>query len=256
MTGAVFLQVVLRFLGPAGIDGLEEVPRYPVRLAGDDRRRRGHAPRRAHGARLFRQSARPARPRAGASSSPTPSASLLFLYLIKLSFVLVPNAQLQTSAGPGAAARLRLRRDPGRLRSHHPADGAQSSYRALRSAMAETLLIVFIVFILLGMPISIALGVGALGAAMFYPGAQPDHHPDPLRRPALGFLPAAVGAAVHPGRQHRGARRRGARASSTSPPRWSAASAAGSPTSTSSTACSSAASRARRWPTSRRSARS
>ncbi|NJO24333.1 MAG: TRAP transporter large permease [Sphingomonadales bacterium] len=39
--------------------------------------------------------------------------------------------------------------------------------------MAETLLIVFIVFILLGMPISIALGVGALGAAMFYPVLNP-----------------------------------------------------------------------------------
>jgi tripartite ATP-independent transporter DctM subunit len=39
--------------------------------------------------------------------------------------------------------------------------------------MAETLLIVFIVFILLGMPISIALGVGALGAAMLYPALNP-----------------------------------------------------------------------------------
>ena len=28
MAGAVFLQVVLRFLGSAGIDGLDEVPRY------------------------------------------------------------------------------------------------------------------------------------------------------------------------------------------------------------------------------------
>jgi tripartite ATP-independent transporter DctM subunit len=39
--------------------------------------------------------------------------------------------------------------------------------------MAETLLIVFIVCILLGMPIGIALGVGALGAAMFYPVLNP-----------------------------------------------------------------------------------
>jgi tripartite ATP-independent transporter DctM subunit len=39
--------------------------------------------------------------------------------------------------------------------------------------MAETLLIVFIIFVLLGMPISIALGVGALGAAMFYPVLNP-----------------------------------------------------------------------------------
>jgi C4-dicarboxylate transporter DctM subunit len=39
--------------------------------------------------------------------------------------------------------------------------------------MAETLLIVFIVFLLLGMPISLALGVGALGAAFFYPALNP-----------------------------------------------------------------------------------
>ncbi len=39
--------------------------------------------------------------------------------------------------------------------------------------MAETLLIVFVVFLLLGMPISIALGVGALGAAVVYPVLNP-----------------------------------------------------------------------------------
>ena len=39
--------------------------------------------------------------------------------------------------------------------------------------MAETLLIVFIVCVLVGMPISIALGVGALGAAMIYPALNP-----------------------------------------------------------------------------------
>ena len=39
--------------------------------------------------------------------------------------------------------------------------------------MAETLLIVFIVFLLLGMPISIAMGVGALGAALFFPTLNP-----------------------------------------------------------------------------------
>jgi len=39
--------------------------------------------------------------------------------------------------------------------------------------MAETLLIIFIIFLLLGMPISLALGVGALGAAYFYPALNP-----------------------------------------------------------------------------------
>jgi len=39
--------------------------------------------------------------------------------------------------------------------------------------MAETLLIAFIICILIGMPISIAMGVGALTAAMFYPVLNP-----------------------------------------------------------------------------------
>lgn len=39
--------------------------------------------------------------------------------------------------------------------------------------MAETLLITFLVFILLGQPISIALGVGALVASLFYPALNP-----------------------------------------------------------------------------------
>ncbi|MCC7275644.1 MAG: TRAP transporter large permease [Alphaproteobacteria bacterium] len=39
--------------------------------------------------------------------------------------------------------------------------------------MAETLLIVFIVCIVLGMPISLALGVGALGASFLYPALNP-----------------------------------------------------------------------------------
>ena len=39
--------------------------------------------------------------------------------------------------------------------------------------MAETLLIVFVAFVALGMPIGIALGVGALGAALLYPALNP-----------------------------------------------------------------------------------
>jgi tripartite ATP-independent transporter DctM subunit len=39
--------------------------------------------------------------------------------------------------------------------------------------VAETLLIVFVVAILLGMPISLALGVGALAASFFYPALNP-----------------------------------------------------------------------------------
>ena len=39
--------------------------------------------------------------------------------------------------------------------------------------MAETLLIVFVVFVVLGAPIGIALGIGALGAALLYPALNP-----------------------------------------------------------------------------------
>ena len=39
--------------------------------------------------------------------------------------------------------------------------------------MAETLLIVFLLFILLGMPISIAMAVGALATSLFYPALNP-----------------------------------------------------------------------------------
>jgi C4-dicarboxylate transporter DctM subunit len=39
--------------------------------------------------------------------------------------------------------------------------------------MAETLLIVFVIFVVLGMPISIALGIGALAAASVYPALNP-----------------------------------------------------------------------------------
>ena len=39
--------------------------------------------------------------------------------------------------------------------------------------MAETLLIVFVVFILLGTPISIAMAIGAVGASIFFPILNP-----------------------------------------------------------------------------------
>ena len=96
----------------------------------------------------------------------------LFLMLIKLSLVLVPNAQLQTSAGLGLPLGWVYAAVPVGSALHHPADAATDRGRA-EKPMAETLLIVFIVCILLGMPISIALGAGALGAAMFFPALNP-----------------------------------------------------------------------------------
>jgi C4-dicarboxylate transporter DctM subunit len=46
--------------------------------------------------------------------------------------------------------------------------------------MAETLLIVFVIFVVLGMPISIALGVGARAAASFYTAQNPHNKPTPI----------------------------------------------------------------------------
>ena len=86
--------------------------------------------------------------------------------------MLVPNAQLQTSAGLGLPL--------GWVYAAVPVGSALIILPMLRQIcgraekpMAETLLIVFIVCILLGMPISIALGTGALGAAMLFPALNP-----------------------------------------------------------------------------------
>jgi len=98
MAGAVFLQVVLRFLGRAGIDGLEEVPRYLfvwlVMLGAAAAMYRGE-----HTALDYFINLLAPRLRACAVVLTNVVGILLFAYLIKLSFVLVPNAQLQTSAG-------------------------------------------------------------------------------------------------------------------------------------------------------------
>jgi len=119
--------------------------------------------------------------------------------------------------------------------------------------MAEVLLITFLIFILLGQPISIALGVGALVASFFYSALNPIIIPTRF----VGLLsdsylllsaPLFILAAISPPAAASRA------SSSILPLRWSVASVAVSPTSTSSTACSSAASRARRCPTCRRSA--
>jgi TRAP-type C4-dicarboxylate transport system permease small subunit len=100
MTAAVFLQVVLRFVGSAGIDGLEEVPRFlfvwlvmigaAVAMQRDEHTVLDYflnlvSPRLRLLILIFTNGV----------------GIALFLYLIKLSFVLVPNAQLQTSAGLG-----------------------------------------------------------------------------------------------------------------------------------------------------------
>lgn len=98
MAGAVCLQVVLRFLGRVGIDGLEEVPRYLfvwlVMIGAAAAMHRGE-----HTILDYFVNLLAPRGRALVLALTNAVGIALFLYLIKLSVVLVPNAQLQTSAG-------------------------------------------------------------------------------------------------------------------------------------------------------------
>lgn len=100
MAGAVFLQVVLRFLGRSGIDGLEEVPRYLfvwlVMIGAASAMWRSEHTILDYFLKRFGP-----RPRALIIAFTNAISIVLFIYLIKLSVILVPNAQLQTSAGLG-----------------------------------------------------------------------------------------------------------------------------------------------------------
>jgi TRAP-type C4-dicarboxylate transport system permease small subunit len=100
MTAAVFLQVVLRYLGLTGIDGLEEVPRYLfVWLI-----MFGAAAamwRNEHTVLDYFVNRFSPRTRAAISIATNGMGIALFSYLIWLSITLVPNAALQTSAGLG-----------------------------------------------------------------------------------------------------------------------------------------------------------
>jgi TRAP-type C4-dicarboxylate transport system permease small subunit len=100
MAAAVFVQVVLRFFGWAGIDGLEEVPRYLfvwlVMLGAAAAMHRGE-----HTALLYFRDRLPPAARDLTIILVNAAGIALFVVLIKLAFVLVPNAQLQTSAGLG-----------------------------------------------------------------------------------------------------------------------------------------------------------
>jgi TRAP-type transport system small permease protein len=100
MAGAVFLQVVLRYLGWAGIDGLDEVPRYLfvwlVMLGAAAAMHRGE-----HTLLGYFRDRLGRRGRALAIIAVNAAGIAFFAYLIKVSFVLVPNAHFQTSAGLG-----------------------------------------------------------------------------------------------------------------------------------------------------------
>jgi len=100
MTLAVFVQVVLRYLGLTGIDGLEEVPRYLfvwlVMLGAAAAMWRHEHTVLDYFVNLFRPGIR-----AAIYVLTNGLGIVFFAYMIWLSFTLVPNAALQTSAGLG-----------------------------------------------------------------------------------------------------------------------------------------------------------
>jgi TRAP-type C4-dicarboxylate transport system permease small subunit len=98
MTLAVFVQVVVRFLGRTAFDGLDEIPRYLfvwlVMIGAAAAMHRGE-----HTMLEYFQARLGPRPRALAGLITHGAGMVLFVALIRSSLVLVPNAQLQTSAG-------------------------------------------------------------------------------------------------------------------------------------------------------------
>ncbi len=100
MTAAVFLQVVLRYLGLVGIDGLEEIPRFLfvwLIMFGAAAAMWRHE----HTVLDYFLNRFGPGMRASISIFTNLLGIALFAYLIWLSFALVPNAGFQTSAGLG-----------------------------------------------------------------------------------------------------------------------------------------------------------
>lgn len=100
MTAAVFLQVVLRYLGLVGIDGLEEIPRFLfvwLIMFGAAAAMWRHE----HTVLDYFLNRFGPVPRTLISIFTNVLGITLFAYLIWLSLVLVPNAGFQTSAGLG-----------------------------------------------------------------------------------------------------------------------------------------------------------
>ena len=98
MTGAVFLQVVLRYAFRTGVEGLDEVPRYLfvwlVMIGAAAAMERGE-----HTALVYFRERLGPTGRVLLGIVTTTLAMLLFLSMIRSSLTLVPNANLQTSAG-------------------------------------------------------------------------------------------------------------------------------------------------------------
>lgn len=100
MTAAVFAQVILRYLGLTGIDGIEEIPRYLfvwlVMIGGAAAMWRNE-----HTTLDYFQNLLPPALRALLVALVNVAGVVLFGYLIHLSITLVPNAGYQTSSGLG-----------------------------------------------------------------------------------------------------------------------------------------------------------
>jgi TRAP-type C4-dicarboxylate transport system permease small subunit len=100
MAAAVFVQVLMRFMGLAGIDGIDEIPRYLfvwlVMIGAAAAMHRAEHTRLEYFEQRFSR-----RGQAVLTAVTNGVGMLLFLSLIRSSVVLVPNAQLQTSAGLG-----------------------------------------------------------------------------------------------------------------------------------------------------------
>ena len=175
MTGAVFLQVVLRYAFRTGVEGLDEVPRYLfvwlVMIGAAAAMERGE-----HTALVYFRDhwARPGAPSWRRDDGPRHAA---LLSMIRSSLILVPNATSRRAPAWRCLSATCTRRCR-RRGAHPPADGPGAPGPPAR-AVAETLLIVFVLCTALGMPIALALGVGTLAAATVFPRST-DHHPGRL----------------------------------------------------------------------------
>src|SRR5687768_15177751 len=144
MAGAVFLQVVLRYMGWTGIDGLDEVPRYLfvwlVMLGAAAAMYRGEHTLLGYFRDRFGRRGRALDHRRECGGH----RALRLLHQAERH----PRSEraLPNECEPRTTALLCLRRGAGGIRAHHPAHGAHPPPCTARS-VAETLLIVFVFFI-------------------------------------------------------------------------------------------------------------
>ena len=129
MAGAVFLQVVLRYVGWAGIDGLDEVPRYLfvwlVMLGAAAAMHRGE-----HTLLGYFRDRLGRRGRALAIIAANAAGIAFFAYLDQGELRPRSERAIPDERGSRAAARLCLCGGAGGRRPHHPAHGPRPLLRA------------------------------------------------------------------------------------------------------------------------------